>query len=327
MTLLAPAAQALRLLVRPVPHGAPAAVAAAIAQQCRWFHATSVTGRAAEGAQTLPSTPGPSAGSTGELHVSVEPLAGPLEGVSVLSLTRAHARNAIGRQLLRELIEVLDVLRQERSTSCVVIRSTVPGVFSSGADLKERATMTHTETLEFVGTLRRTFGQIQALPMPTIAAIDGLALGGGAELALSTDIRIAGQGASLAFPEAKLGIIPGAGGTQRLPRLIGASRAKELCFTGRRVSAETAAQIGLVDHVVSEGRAYEKALELAKDIIKSAPLSLRMAKAAINHGMDTDSNTGMLLEDAYYSKLIHTKDRAEGLRAFSEDRQPQYVGE
>lgn len=251
----------------------------------------------------------------------------PLEGVSVITLTRPEARNAIGRQLLRELVEAVNLLRQERTTRCVVLRSAVPGVFSSGADLKERATMTQAETIEFVGRLRRAMSEVQALPMPTIAAIDGFALGGGAELALAADVRVAGAGAVFAFPEAQLGIIPGAGGTQRLPRLVGASRAKELIFTARRIKANEAADLGLVDYVVDENRAYARALEIAADIAKSAPLSLRMAKAAINHGMEVDLGTGLQMEEAYYNQLVPTKDRLEGLKAFAEKRSPVYKGE
>jgi len=196
----------------------------------------------------------------------VEPLGGPHEGVSLLSLSRPDARNALGRQLVRELAEALDTLRQERTTRCVLVRSAVPGCFSAGADLKERAAMTQTEAAECVASLRRLMGAVAALPMPTIAVLEGYALGGGAELALACDLRVASAAATLAFPEARLGIIPGAGGTQRLPRLVGLSAAKELVFTARRVAAEEAAGMGLVDHCVEEGRAMERALGLAADI-------------------------------------------------------------
>ncbi|GLC57629.1 hypothetical protein PLESTB_001247800 [Pleodorina starrii] len=188
----------------------------------------------------------------GQLHVTVEPLSGAHEGVSVISLSRPAARNAIGRQLLRELAEALDTVRQERTTRCVLVRSVVPGVFCAGADLKERATMSQSEAAEFVSRIRRTFTELQDLPMPTVAVVEGLALGGGAELALACDIRVMGSDASMAFPEAQLGIIPGAGGTQRLPRIVGASRAKELIFTGRRVSGAEALALQLADHVVPD---------------------------------------------------------------------------
>jgi len=262
-----------------------------------------------------------------QLHVSVEPLAAPYEGISVITLQRPSARNAIGKQLLRELSEALDILRQERSTRCVVVRSTVDGIFCAGADLKERAAMTQAETAEFVSSLRTTMTRIQGLPMPVVSAIEGFALGGGAELALATDIRVASSTAVFAFPEAQLGIMPGAGGTQRLPRLVGVPRAKELIFTGKKVKADEAFSIGLIDHLVEEGGAYDRALAIAQDIAKSAPLSLRMAKAAINNGMDVDLSTALKMEEAFYAQLIPTKDRLEGLRAFAEKRSPVYKGE
>jgi methylglutaconyl-CoA hydratase len=210
--------------------------------------------------------PSPSPPHPHPQKVTVEPLSGPHEGVSLLSLARPAARNALGRQLVRELAEAVDTLRQERTTRCVVLRSGVPGCFSAGADLKERALMTQAEAAEFVSTLRRLMGAVAALPMPTVAVIEGHALGGGAELALACDLRVAARGATLAFPEARLGIIPGAGGTQRLPRLVGLGAAKELVFTARRVGGAEAAAMRLVDHCVEDGRAMERALEIAADI-------------------------------------------------------------
>eukprot|EP00879_Flechtneria_rotunda_P020179 GHRR01021220.1.p1 GENE.GHRR01021220.1~~GHRR01021220.1.p1 ORF type:complete len:262 (+),score=91.38 GHRR01021220.1:407-1192(+) len=261
------------------------------------------------------------------MQVQVEPLSSPNEGISVISLSRSDAKNAIGRQLLRELQEAINTLRQERSTRCVIIRSTCEGTFSAGADLKERATMTQAEAAEFVNTLRRTFTEMAALPMPAIAVLEGYAFGGGAELALACDLRIADTTAQLAFPEARLGIIPGAGGTQRLPRLIGLSAAKELIFSARRLSGSEAARLGLVDHCVEKGKAMERALEVAREIAQCAPLSLRAAKAAINLGIEVDLGTGLKMEEAVYTQLLPTKDRMEGLKAFAEKRTPKYTGE
>ncbi|GFR40227.1 hypothetical protein Agub_g795 [Astrephomene gubernaculifera] len=269
----------------------------------------------------------PTEGAGSQLHVTVEPLSGALEGVSVISLTRPGARNAIGRQLLRELWEAVELVRQERTTRCVIVRSVVPGVFCSGADLKERATMSQSEAAEFVSRIRRTFTELQDLPMPTVAVVEGLALGGGAELALACDLRVVGAGASLAFPETQLGIIPGAGGTQRLPRIVGASRAKELIFTGRRVGGSEAAQLQLADYVVPDEQVYEKALQLAEQIVRSAPLALRQAKSAVNRGLEVDLHTGLAMEEALYAQLLPTRDRLEGLKAFAEKRKPRYTGE
>ncbi|CAL5220656.1 g2701 [Coccomyxa viridis] len=257
----------------------------------------------------------------------MEPLEQEYEGIFQINLTRPEARNAIGRQLLRELVEALTMVRRERATRCLILRSSVPNAFCAGADLKERAGMTQQETSEFVSELRQAFSSVQALPMPTVAIVNGFALGGGAELALACDFRICGPAAMFAFPEVRLGIIPGAGGTQLLPRLVGRTKAKELIFTGRRVDAQEAFQIGLADYVVQqEDEADSRGLQLARDIAQGAPIALRMAKAAINQGMDVDLQTAYALEHSYYSQVIPTQDRLEGLRAFKEKREPVFQG-
>ncbi|CAL8464530.1 g4065 [Coccomyxa elongata] len=244
-----------------------------------------------------------------------------------MTLTRHEARNAIGRQLLRELWEAINMVKLERTTRCVVVRSAVPNVFCAGADLKERATMTQQETSEFVTNLRGAFSAVEALPMPTIAIINGYAMGGGAELALACDFRVCGAAAQFAFPETRLGIIPGAGGTQLLPRIVGRTKAKELIFTGRRVNADEAAHMGLADYTVADGDDAEaRGLQLARDIAQGGPIALRMAKSAINRGIEVDLQTGYALENSYYAQVIPTNDRLEGLRAFAEKRQPVFTG-
>lgn len=175
--------------------------------------------------------------------------------------------------------------------------------------------------------LRSSFNELEQLPMPTIAAIEGAALGGGLEMALSCDFRIAGAKALLGCPETSLAIIPGAGGTQRLPRLIGLSKAKELIYTSRRIGAETAEKIGLVDYAVDENGALAKALELAREILPNGPIGVRMAKEAIAKGLEVDQVSGMAIERACYAQVIPTKDRMEGLQAFREKRKPSYKGE
>ncbi|KAL6777387.1 hypothetical protein ACKKBF_B21305 [Auxenochlorella protothecoides x Auxenochlorella symbiontica] len=262
--------------------------------------------------------------STGQLQVALEPLDG---SIFMLTLNRPDARNAIGRQFLRELKESLDNLVQERSTRCVIIKSSVSRVFCAGADLKERANMTRQEASAFVRDLRGTFSALEALPMPTIACVDGYALGGGAELALACDFRVCGTGAQFAFPETRLGIIPGAGGTQRLPRVVGTPRAKELIYTGRRISAQEALDIGLADHLADSVSAEDRALRLARDIAQGGPVALRMAKQAIGLGMEVDLASGLLVEEACYAQVIPTQDRLEGLKAFAEKRPPVFKGE
>lgn len=172
-----------------------------------------------------------------------------------------------------------------------------------------------------------SFIAFENLPCPTITVIDGAAMGGGLELALCSDIRIATKEATLALTETSLAIIPGAGGTQRLPRLIGASKAKELIFTADRLNGEQAEKIGLVNHVVdSYDKGYEKALEIANKILQNGPVAVRAAKQAINFGMNMDLRSGLELEDGCYAKVIPTEDRLEALKAFAEKRKPVFQG-
>jgi methylglutaconyl-CoA hydratase len=159
-----------------------------------------------------------------------------------------------------------------------------------------------------------------------IAVLEGAAFGGGLELALAADLRVAGAEAKMGLVETALAIIPGGGGTQRLPRLIGAARAKELIFTARRLGAEEAGRLGLVDQVVPAGQALEVALGLAREILPNGPVAVRMAKQAINQGQDLDLVDGLALEEACYARVIPTEDRLEGLAAFREKRKPQYKG-
>lgn len=260
-------------------------------------------------------------------ELRVERLAGPDEGLVLLGLDRPAAKNALGRQLMEEFRAALEGLKQERSARVVILHSLVPGVFCAGADLKERAGMTQPEVERFVKGLRAAFTDLEDLPLPTIAAIEGAALGGGLELALACDLRVAGVEARLGLPETGLAIIPGAGGTQRLPRLIGRSKAKELIFTGRRLNGEEAAEVGVVDHAVPAGQALDRAMDLAREILPNGPIALKAAKAAINGGMDLDRDSGLALERACYAQVIPTKDRLEGLAAFREKRKPAYRGE
>ncbi|KAJ3326884.1 hypothetical protein HDU76_012550 [Blyttiomyces sp. JEL0837] len=255
----------------------------------------------------------------------VEKLTGHDEGISIINFNRPEARNALGKKFMEQFRAALHSLRFDDQVRVVMLRSRVDRVFCAGADLKERATMNPTEVAAFVHGLRSAFSELESLPMPTIAAIDGAALGGGLEVALATDIRIAGGGAKLGLPETRLAIIPGAGGTQRLPRLIGVSKAKELAFTGRILTAKDAAALGLVNHAV-DGFAYEKALEIAREILPAGPIAIKMAKLAINQGSQLELSSGLSFEQSCYAQVIPTEDRLEGLRAFKEKRTPVYKG-
>ncbi len=259
-------------------------------------------------------------------ELRVERREGPDEGLVLLGLDRPGAKNALGRQLLGELEEAFGALAGDPGARVVVLHSLVDGVFCAGADLKERAGMSPEEAEAFVKRLRAAFTALERLPMPVIAAIEGAALGGGLELALACDLRVAGAAARLGLPETSLAIIPGAGGTQRLPRIIGRSRAKELIFTARRLDGPEALAFGVVDRCVEPGRALEAALGLAREILPNGPVALRAAKAAIDGGLDRDRDGGLVVEEACYAQVLPTEDRLEGLAAFREKRKPVYRG-
>jgi methylglutaconyl-CoA hydratase len=261
------------------------------------------------------------------MEIQVERLSGTDAGIALLGLNRPSAKNALGRQLLAEFRQALAELRFDAGVRVLVVHSLVPGVFCAGADLKERAGMSSAETAAFVHGLRSAFTELEELPMPVLAVLEGAAFGGGLELALAADLRVAGADAKMGLVETALAIIPGAGGTQRLPRLIGASRAKELIFTARRIGAEEASRIGLVDRVVPAGEALESALALAREILPNGPVALRMAKQAVNRGLELSLDLGLAFEQACYAQVIPTTDRLEGLAAFREKRKPQYRGE
>ena len=261
------------------------------------------------------------------MEIRLERLTGDDLGIVLLGLNRPEAKNALGRCLMDEFRSALAELRFDPSVRVVVLHSLVPGAFCAGADLKERAAMAPPEVAAFVHGLRSGFTELEDLPMPVIAALEGAAFGGGLELALAADLRVAGAEARMGLVETALAIIPGAGGTQRLPRLIGASRAKELIFTARRFDAAEAGRLGLVDRVVPAGSALDAALALAREILPNGPVALRMAKLAVNRGLELDRDSGLAFEQACYAQVIPTKDRLEGLAAFKEKRRPQYKGE
>jgi len=259
-------------------------------------------------------------------ELRVERLTGPDEGLILLGLDRPEAKNALGRNLIAEMEAAFAALRDDVSARVVILHSLVDGVFCAGADLKERAGMTPEEAEAFVKRLRAAFAAVGGLPRPVLAALEGAALGGGLELALACDLRVAGGAAKLGLPETSLAIIPGAGGTQRLPRIIGRARAKELIFTARRFGAEEGLALGVVDRAVEAGKALDAALDLARQILPNGPVALRAAKEAIDRGLDQDRAGGFRVEEACYAKVLPTEDRLEGLAAFREKRKPVYRG-
>ncbi|XP_067005090.2 methylglutaconyl-CoA hydratase, mitochondrial [Anabrus simplex] len=253
------------------------------------------------------------------------------QSIVVLGLNRPKAKNALGQILAADIANALEDIKCHTKARVVILRSMVPGIFCAGADLKERLQMNPLEVNMYVSKLQSLATSIENLPMPVIAAIDGVALGGGLELALACDIRVASSDAKLGLVETKLAILPGAGGTQRLPRLVGPSIAKELIFTARVLDGKEAFNMHIVNHVMQQNEAgdaaYKRALGIAREIVPNGPVAVRMAKLAINKGLEVDLNTGYVIEQACYAQVIPTKDRLEGLAAFSEKRIPRYTGE
>jgi enoyl-CoA hydratase/carnithine racemase len=248
------------------------------------------------------------------------------EGIATLSLNRPDVRHAINRDLVQALAKHLEAIRLDTGIRVVIVTGTGAKAFCAGADLKERATLTPEQVNAFLLSLRRVFCDIEQLPQPVIAAINGAAFGGGLELALAADIRLAADSAVMGLTETRLAIIPGGGGTQRLPRLIGRSKAKELIFTGRRIDAAEALSMGLVNRVCPPDRLEAETMKLAVDITRAGPIAVRQAKFAIDAGLESDLHTGLSIESQAYQACIPTEDRLEGLAAFREKREPRYKG-
>ncbi|XP_026914972.1 enoyl-CoA hydratase domain-containing protein 2, mitochondrial isoform X7 [Acinonyx jubatus] len=253
-------------------------------------------------------------GAAGDPEIQVRVLAGPDQGITEILMNRPSARNALGNVLVRELLEALARLREDQQVRVLLFRSGVKGVFCAGADLKEREQMSEAEVGIFVQRLRGLMNEIAAFPAPTIAAMDGFALGGGLELALACDLRVAAaSSAVMGLIETTRGLLPGAGGTQRLPRCLGVALAKELIFTGRRLSGAQAQALGLVNHTVPQNEegnaAYHRARALAQEILPQVDIA-----------------SGMAIEGICYAQNIPTQDRLEGMAAFREKRPPRFVG-
>ncbi|XP_070687731.1 enoyl-CoA hydratase domain-containing protein 2, mitochondrial [Pempheris klunzingeri] len=265
------------------------------------------------------------------VEVHLKRLEGEDDGIAEVLMCRLKARNALGHVFVSQMRELVSTLSTESAVRVVIFRSLAPGVFCAGADLKERALMNNTESDLFVHGLRSLMTQIASLPMPTIAAMDGAALGGGLELALACDLRTAAYSAQMGLIETTRGLLPGAGGSQRLPRTVGITLAKELIFTGKRVGGQTALEMGLVNRAVEQNEAgdaaYREALSLAREILPQGPVAVRMAKEAMNRGFEVDISSAMAIERMCYARVIPTRDRQEGMAAFIEKRPPRYTGE
>lgn len=249
------------------------------------------------------------------------------DGIVILTLNRPDAANAMSVDLLQDMHDALTDLQFDPAVRVVILTGSGRKAFCAGADLKERKGMDERQVRETVHLIRTVVNQTAALPMPVIAAVNGAAFGGGTELALAADIRIAAESARMGLTETSLAIIPGAGGTQRLSRLIGVAKAKELIYTARRIEAQTALELGLVNQVVADEDLLTAALQMAGQIAKNGPLAVRQAKFAIDEGLSVDLKTGLAIEQKAYELVIPTEDRLEGLAAFAEKRPPVYKGQ
>ncbi|MFB5661859.1 enoyl-CoA hydratase-related protein [Alteribacillus sp. HJP-4] len=247
--------------------------------------------------------------------------------LGIITLNRPEQLNCFDFQTLQEFLEIVELIQVEKDIRTVIITGAGKKAFSAGADLKERKSLSEKEVKRNVRMLRSLFSSIENLPQPVIAAINGYALGGGLELALACDFRYAAESAVMGLTEVSLAIIPGAGGTQRLTRLIGPSHAKELILTARKIDAETAKELGVVNKVFTEEELMKGARELAEEMMANGPLALIQAKYAINHGNNTDLNTGLAIEAKAYEVIIPTEDRLEALEAFKEKRKPNFKAE
>ena len=238
-------------------------------------------------------------------------------GVGTILLNRPPM-NALSFQVQEEIRQAATEASQRDDVRAVVLYGG-PKVFAAGADIKEMAQASYQDMVARSYGLQASFTAVARIPKPTIAAITGYALGGGCELALCCDLRVAGENAKLGQPEIQLGIIPGAGGTQRLPRLVGPARAKELIFSGRFVSAEEALHIGLVDRVVPDDEVYSAAMDMAEKFARGPAYALRAAKEAIDRGLEVDIETGLEIERVQFAALFATQDRTIGMQSFIEN--------
>ncbi|RDV38305.1 enoyl-CoA hydratase [Bradymonadaceae bacterium TMQ3] len=246
-------------------------------------------------------------------------------GICTLTIDRPDAMNALNGELVDALWETFYALRHDDSVRVVILTAT-GRAFCAGADLAERRTMSEAQVRKRIDDYHQCFNAVAELPKPTICAINGYAFGGGLELALACDLRLVDEATKIGLTELRLGIIPGAGGTQRLTRLVGAARAKELIFTARRLSGTEAKAYGLVNDAVPGDQLLERAGEIAGEMLLSAPIALKQAKLAIDTGAQVDLHSGLALESAAYAVTLPTEDRLEGLAAFQEKRAPKFKG-
>jgi len=243
--------------------------------------------------------------------------------ICIVKINNPQSMNALNSGVLSELSQAFTLIEKDNQTD-VVILTGEGRAFVAGADISQMSTMNAAQGKDFGVQGSAVFRKIELLPKPVIAAINGFALGGGCELALACDIRIASSKAKIGQPEVGLGITPGFSGTQRLPRVVGEGRAKELIFTAKAINAEEAFRIGLVNKVVEPEELMDAAMALAKTIAKNAPIAVRFSKEAINRGMQTDIDTAIAIENDLFALCFSTEDQKEGMKAFFEKRPAEW---
>lgn len=246
--------------------------------------------------------------------------------VAVMTIDRAKVLNALNDELVTELERCVDELGADDEVRAVVITGAGEKAFVAGADIGEMRDLDREGGLRLAEKGQGCLMKIERLPKPVIGAINGYALGGGCELALACDVRVAAESAKLGQPEVALGIIPGYGGTQRLARLVGKGKAKELVMSGSMIDAQEALRIGLVEHVVPGTDVVARAVEIAKSMAAQGPLAVAAAKRAIDQGLDRTLEDGLRYEAREFGDLFVTKDKLEGMSAFLEKRKPTFTG-
>ena len=256
--------------------------------------------------------------TTGNEHIKLEKK----KEIGIITLNRPEARNALNRKMIHELGDALTELENDLQIRVIIITGNKD--FCAGADIKEMHAIKPEEIESFCRWGHKVFDQLENMGKPVIAAINGFALGGGCELALACDIRIAGEGAKFSQPEVNLGLIPGFGGTQRLSRLVGIGKSKEIILTGEIVNAKEAASIGLVNRVEKDEELLAKAEEMAMIVAQKAPIAIKMAKTLINENQEITK--GLEKEIAFFARCFTTQDRLEGINAFLEKRKPKFKG-
>ena len=248
------------------------------------------------------------------------------ESIGILTVNRPKVLNALNQETMQELKELVEKIAVDKTVGVVIVTGSGEKAFVAGADIGQMQSMSALEGRQWGRFSQNVFNAIENLPQPVIAAVNGYALGGGCELAMCCDIRIASEKAKFGQPEVLLGVIPGFAGTQRLPRLIGKGRAKELLFTGNQIDASEAYRIGLVNKVVPADQLMTIAKEWAKTILSRGPVAVQLCKAAVNEGMDMDFESGQAYESEVFGLCFATEDQSEGMAAFVEKRPAIFTG-